>query len=205
MVILGVDPGTLVTGYGVIESEGRGSKIRIIEYGTIESKKIATLSIRLETIYKRLEAVIERTNPDQFAIETAFYDKNIQSTLKLGHARGVAILAAVLRQVPTTEYSPREVKRAVAGNGNASKPQVEYMIRSILKIPASEKKLADAFDALAIAVTHAYRMNTAATGAFKNWEQFVSENPDRVKSAAPVVKSPLAKTRSIAKSPARKK
>ncbi|HET6512486.1 MAG TPA: crossover junction endodeoxyribonuclease RuvC [Candidatus Kapabacteria bacterium] len=205
MVILGVDPGTLVTGYGVIESEGRGSKIRIIEYGTIESKKIATLPIRLEKIYRRLEAVIERTNPDQFAIETAFYDKNIQSTLKLGHARGVAILAAVLRQVPTTEYSPREVKRAVAGNGNASKPQVEYMIRSILKIPASEKKLADAFDALAIAVTHAYRMNTAATGAFKNWEQFVSENPDRVKSAAPVVKSPLAKTRSIAKSPARKK
>lgn len=202
MVILGVDPGTLVTGYGVIESEGRGSKIRIIEYGTIESKKISTLPIRLETIYKRLEAVIERTNPDQFAIETAFYDKNIQSTLKLGHARGVAILAAVLKQIPTTEYSPREVKRAVAGNGNASKPQVEYMIRSILKIPESEKKLADAFDALAIAVTHAYRMNATATGAFKNWGEFVNANPDRVKSGTAVVKAASLKA---SKSPAKKK
>jgi crossover junction endodeoxyribonuclease RuvC len=181
MIILGVDPGTLVTGYGVIESEARGARMKVIEYGTIESKKISTLPIRLEMIYTRLEAVIERTCPDQFAIETAFYDKNIQSTLKLGHARGVAILAAVLKEIPTTEYSPREVKRAVAGNGNASKPQVEYMIRKILKIPDEEKKLSDAFDALAIAVTHAYRLGSTATGAFKNWDEFVKANPDRVK------------------------
>lgn len=181
MVILGVDPGTLVTGYGVIAAEGKASKLTVVEFGTIESKKIASLPLRLEAIFTRLQAVIERTNPDEFAIETAFYDKNIQSTLKLGHARGVAILAAVLKQIPTSEYSPREVKRAVVGNGNASKPQVEFMVRSILKLPEKEKKLADAYDALAIALTHAYRLGSKSPGAVKNWSEFVKSNPDRVK------------------------
>lgn len=181
MVILGVDPGTLVTGYGVIEV-GPRKALSVLEYGTIESKKIATLPIRLELIFRRLEQVIERSHPDHFAIETAFYDKNVQSTLKLGHARGVAILSAVLKQIPTAEYSPREVKRAVVGNGNASKPQVEFMVRKILKLPEEDKKLADAFDALAIALTHSYRLTTRSTGAVKNWAEFVAANPDRVKT-----------------------
>jgi crossover junction endodeoxyribonuclease RuvC len=191
MVILGVDPGTLVTGYGVIETglktgNGAGNSTIVLEYGTIESKRISSLPLRLETIFKRLEAVIERTTPDEFAIESAFYDKNVQSTLKLGHARGVAILAAVLRQLPTAEYSPREVKRAVVGNGNASKTQVEYMVRSILKLKESDVKLPDAYDALAVALTHASRLqgpmkNGAAGKAAKSWKQFVEANPGRVK------------------------
>jgi crossover junction endodeoxyribonuclease RuvC len=184
MIILGVDPGTLVTGYGVIETEGtRGSVLKLVEYGTVESKRIASLPLRLEAIFRRLEAVIERTNPDSFAIESAFYDKNVQSTLKLGHARGVAILAAVLKQIPTAEYAPREIKRAVVGNGNASKDQVEYMVRMLLKLPKEDVKLPDAFDALAVAITHASRANSTKAGSWKNWSDFVKENPDRVKPA----------------------
>lgn len=186
MVILGIDPGTLVTGYGVIETSGPGGVIRVIEYGTIESKRIATLPLRLKAIFLRLGAVIERAMPDELAIETAFYHKNAQSTLKIGHARGVAILAGTLRELPTAEYAPREIKRAVVGNGNASKDQVEYMVRRLLKLPASDKKLPDAYDALAVALTHASRISKpsgsgSSKGAASSWKQFVQTNPDRVK------------------------
>ena len=180
MIILGVDPGTLVTGYGVIETNGKASHT-VIEYGTIESKKISSLPKRLEAIFTRLGAVIERTIPDEFAIETAFYDKNVQSTLKLGHARGVAMLAAVLKQLPTGEYAPRDIKKAVVGNGNASKDQVEYMVRKILNLPPEDKKLPDAYDALAVAITHASRRGSNGKSSSKSWKDFVKENPDRVK------------------------
>ena len=180
MIILGVDPGTLVTGYGVIETEPGGKRMSVLEYGTIESRKIASLPNRLQTIFTRLSAVIERTVPDEFAIESAFYQKNVQSTLKLGHARGVAMLAAVLKQVPTSEYAPREIKQAVVGNGNASKDQVEYMVRTILKLEENDRKLPDAYDALATAMTHAFRGGATTKKAWKNWSQFVDQNPERV-------------------------
>jgi crossover junction endodeoxyribonuclease RuvC len=180
VIILGVDPGTLVTGYGVIETQPGGSRMAVIEYGTIESGKITSLPVRLSTIFTRLSAVIERTIPDEFAIESAFYQKNVQSTLKLGHARGVAMLAAVLKQVPTSEYAPREIKKAVVGNGNASKDQVEYMVRTMLKLAEDDKKLPDAYDALATAMTHAFRGGDTTKKAWKNWSQFVEQNPERV-------------------------
>lgn len=183
MIILGVDPGTLVTGFGVIEMQGVSKKLSLVSYGTIQSKNSDSLPIRLEAIYKGLAQVIEEDKPDEFAIESAFYDKNVQSTLKLGHARGVAILAAVLMQIPTSEYSPREVKRAVVGNGNASKQQVEYMVRTILDLQEEDgRKLPDAYDALAIAITHAYRLGKSGTKAFRNWKQFIEANPERVSS-----------------------
>src|SRR5438128_315415 len=100
MIILGIDPGTIVTGYGVIESNGRASKIGLVEYGTIESKRIATLGARLHAIFVRLSEVIERLRPDELAIESAFYHKNVQSTLKLGHARGVVMLAGMMNELP---------------------------------------------------------------------------------------------------------
>ena len=187
MVILGIDPGTLITGYGVIETaSGAGGAIRVVEYGTIESKKISTLPLRLKTIFTLLGALIERAAPDELAIETAFYHKNVQSTLKIGHARGVAILAGTLREIPASEYAPREIKRAVVGNGNASKDQVEYMVRRLLKLPAGDKKLPDAYDALAVALTHASRLAKPTNGPTtkakaSSWKQFVESNPDRVK------------------------
>ena len=195
MIILGVDPGTLVTGYGVIETNAKSTNKRasatmqVIEYGTIESKKISSLPLRLRTIFLRLSAVIERVIPDELAIESAFYHKNVQSTLKLGHARGVAILAGVLKDLPTSEYAPREVKRAVVGNGNASKEQVEFMVRTILCLRPSDKKLPDAYDALAVAIAHAARLGQHASvetasgkKSARSWKQFVQENPNRVKS-----------------------
>ncbi len=182
MIILGIDPGTLVTGYGVIESLQKGSKLSLVEYGTIESKRIASLPLRLRTIFTRLTAVIERVEPDELAIESAFYHKNVQSTLKLGHARGVAILAGILKEVTAAEYAPREVKRAVVGNGNASKDQVEYMVRAMLGLKESDKKLPDAYDALAVAITHAARSGgSTAKKSWKNWKQFAEENPERIR------------------------
>jgi crossover junction endodeoxyribonuclease RuvC len=193
MIVLGVDPGTLVTGYGVIESEPGGRRMSVIEYGTIESGRITSLPLRLSAIFTGLSEVIERTVPDEFAIESAFYQKNVQSTLKLGHARGVAMLAAVLKQIPTSEYAPREIKRAVVGNGNAAKEQVEFMVRSMLKLVDDDRKLPDAYDALATAMTHAFRGSDVTKKAWKNWSQFVEQNPERVKKATPPKSATTAK------------
>jgi crossover junction endodeoxyribonuclease RuvC len=181
VIILGIDPGTLVTGYGIIDAESGAARMKVVEYGTIESKRISSLPLRLRTIFERLTAVIERNAPDELAIESAFYHKNVQSTLKLGHARGVAILAGVLKEIPTAEYAPREIKRAVVGNGNASKDQVEFMVRTMLNLKDKDKELPDAYDALAVAITHAARSTSPGKKAFKNWKQFVEENPGRIK------------------------
>jgi len=176
MIILGVDPGTLVTGYGVIEGTGRN--IQLLSYDTIRNKSTVTMPIRLKSIYQSLQCVIEKFSPDEFAIETAFYGKNAQSALKIGQARGIAILASVLSEIPTTEYSPREIKKAVVGNGAASKEQVQFMVKSLLNIKETPK-LYDATDALAVALCH-YHRQTAPRAKFTDWKSFVEAHPDRV-------------------------
>ncbi|MEP7235122.1 MAG: crossover junction endodeoxyribonuclease RuvC [Ignavibacteriota bacterium] len=182
MIILGVDPGTLVTGYGVIEVTGKShTSFVAMEFGTIESKKISSMPKRLATIFTRIQAVIGRADPDEFAIETAFYDKNAQSAMKLGQARGVALVAAELAGLEIAEYAPRVIKKAVTGNGNADKSQVEFMIKKLLNLPDHDRKLADAYDALAIAVTHALRRGTGAKSS-KSWKEFVTNNPERIKN-----------------------
>ena len=179
MVILGVDPGTLFTGYAVIE--GVNEKLKLLECDVIKMNPKMTLPVRLKTIYDNLVQVIDEFVPDEFAIETAFYSKNVQSTLKLGHARGVSILAAVNKQIPTTEYSPREVKKSVVGSGAASKEQVQFMVCKIFKIKELPKKL-DISDAIAVAVCHHH--NFLSKGLSKNrqsWADYVSKNPSKVK------------------------
>jgi crossover junction endodeoxyribonuclease RuvC len=176
MRIIGVDPGTQVTGYGVVDVE-RG-KLTLVDYGVIKLGANATLPQRLEKIYTGLADVIAATLPDEFAIESAFYSKNVQSTLKLGHARGVAILAAQLRQIPTAEYAPTEVKRSVTGNGSATKEQVEYMVMALLAM-SEQKHLLDATDALAIALCHGQKLHSPRSRS-RSWEQFVADHPDRV-------------------------
>ena len=181
MIILGVDPGTLVTGYGVIEITGTASaSFRTIEFGTIESKKKSSMPKRLELIFTRLQAVIARTKPDEFGIETSFYDKNAQSAMKLGQARGVALVAAQLAGLEIAEYAPRVIKRAVTGNGNADKSQVEFMVHKLLHLADHDRKLADAYDALAIAITHAMRRGSGVKSS-KSWKDFIEKNPGRVK------------------------
>jgi crossover junction endodeoxyribonuclease RuvC len=179
MRIMGVDPGTLITGFGVVDYEE--NKATLVEYGVIRMKASDSLPVRLEKIHVGLLEVIERTAPDEFAIESAFYSKNVQSTLKLGHARGVAILAAVLRQIPTAEYAPREIKRAVTGNGGASKEQVEYMVMMMLNMVVKEHTLLDATDALAIALCHAGKLKRPRSNV-RSWKQFIQDNPDRIAS-----------------------
>lgn len=178
MRILGVDPGTLVTGYGVVDIKGKTSQL--VACGIIKTGSTMSMPLRLRTIHLGLMEVIEQTTPDEFAIESAFYAKNVQSTLKLGHARGVSILAAALREIPTSEYAPREVKQAVVGNGNATKEQVAYMVRALLSLSDKEEMPLDASDALAVALCHSSKL-LRPRSRVKSWKQFVEENPDKVR------------------------
>jgi crossover junction endodeoxyribonuclease RuvC len=186
MIILGVDPGTLITGYGVIE--GTSGRFKVLEFDVVKNRGDQRMPLRLRAIYATLCKLIDRYHPDEFAIETAFYGKNAQSAMKLGHARGASILAAVNHEIPTTEYSPREVKRAVVGNGGASKKQVSYMVQSILKLKAPPRYY-DATDALAVAICHYHRTQgdgksrRGKTGSKKimtSWRSFVDSHPERI-------------------------
>ncbi|MGH2568941.1 MAG: crossover junction endodeoxyribonuclease RuvC [Bacteroidota bacterium] len=187
MIILGVDPGTLVTGYGVIER--RNGKFNVLEYSVVKNRNERSMPLRLKAIYSALVDVIDRFHPDEFAIETAFYGKNAQSALKIGHARGVSILAAVNHEIPTAEYSPREIKKAVVGNGAASKEQVQYMVKSILRLRETPK-FYDASDALAVALCHYHRAGNREltkrakkqrrTKTASRWASFLHEHPERI-------------------------
>lgn len=178
-IILGVDPGTLVTGYGVIAAEGRQLKIR--QYGVIHLKKYDDHAVRLEKIFTRIISIIEDFSPDFVALEAPFYGKNPQSLLKLGRAQGVAMAAALSRQIPIREYAPKRVKQAVTGNGNASKEQVAKMLMQILDFQQTEDRyLLDATDALAVALCHYYQKDKPANTQ-KSWKEFLKNNPDRIK------------------------
>jgi crossover junction endodeoxyribonuclease RuvC len=187
MIILGVDPGTLITGFGIIEVEH--NTYSVLTYDVIKNASDRSMPIRLKQIYDRLCKIIHQYHPDEFAIETAFYGKNAQSALKLGHARGVSILAAVNFQIPTTEYSPREVKKAVTGNGAASKQQVQFMVKSQLKLREAPKFF-DTSDALAIALCHSFRImgsktksrltRTPGLKSHRTWSDFIHAYPERV-------------------------
>jgi crossover junction endodeoxyribonuclease RuvC len=176
MIIIGVDPGTLIAGYGVIER--KNNTIALLDVGVIKNVSENSMPLRLRTIYRTLCKVIEKFHPDEFAIETAFYHKNAQSALKIGQARGVAILSGVNYEIPVTEYSPREIKKAVTGKGAATKEQVQYMMMAMLQIKTKPKHF-DSTDALAVAVCHAYKIS-APRKKFSNWKSFVEANPDRV-------------------------
>ena len=187
MIILGVDPGTLITGFGIIEME-RG-KYSVLTYNVVKNSGGNSMPIRLKRIYDRLCEIINQYHPDEFAIETAFYGKNAQSALKIGHARGVAILAAVNYEIPTAEYSPREIKKAVTGNGAASKQQVQFMVQTHLRIRETPKYF-DASDALAVALCHSFRItggkatsrrtSRTASKTHRSWSDFIHSHPERV-------------------------
>lgn len=177
MIILGVDPGTRVTGFGVVEVVG--SKERIIELGVITPTGGAEHPQRLNEIYRELLVVIERTCPDECAVEMPVFAQNAQAMLKLGRAQAAAMLAAMHREVPVTQYTPKEVKKSVTGNGNAAKEQVSFMVCTLLKI--AEIKQHDASDALAVALCHAHRLKSGPQGRFKDWKSFVAANPGRIR------------------------
>ncbi|MCE6987581.1 crossover junction endodeoxyribonuclease RuvC [Dyadobacter sp. CY323] len=185
-VIIGVDPGTQVMGYGVISVKGQ--QISLVQYGVIHLSKYTTHELKLKKIFERISQLIDDYLPDEMAIEDPFYGKNPQSMLKLGRAQGVAMAAALARNIPIVEYSPKKVKQSVTGSGSASKEQVAYMLEKILKMELS-KEFMDATDGIAIAICHQYHANSPASKATATskkskkggWGAFVGENPDRVK------------------------
>jgi len=176
MRILGVDPGTIVTGFGIVEYNN--NRLVRIKSGVIIPDKKQDMAIRLSVIYDELDKIIKIYKPDQFSIETAFYGKNIQSAMKIGYARGVSLLAAVHNKLTYAEYSPREVKKAIVGKGAASKEQVQFMIRKLMFIKEEKMKF-DESDGLAIAACHAFRLNSFVSKG-GNWKKFVEANPERI-------------------------
>ena len=176
MIILGVDPGTIFTGFGIIKHSKNNSTL--VKHGLIKLPSKIMLSLKLEIIYDELDKIIKIYKPDEFAIETAFYGKNVQSAMKIGYARGVSMLAAVHNNIPTSEYSPREIKKSIVGTGAASKEQVSYMIKKMLDLKIDKIKY-DETDALAVALCHAFRMKTPAKRS-NNWKDFIEKFPERV-------------------------
>lgn len=179
-IIIGLDPGTTVMGYGVVKACGR--KLDILQIGVIHLHKYLNHAQKLQKIWEGVNQLVEQYMPDEMALEAPFYGKNIQSMLKLGRAQGVAMSVALARGIPVIEYAPKKVKQAVTGNGSASKEQVAAMLQNQLNL-RELPELPDATDALAVAVCHAYQRQSPARGKAKNWAAFVAENPDRVKKS----------------------
>jgi crossover junction endodeoxyribonuclease RuvC len=179
-IILGIDPGTVVMGYGLVGVLGK--ETTLITMGVLKLSKYTGHAIKLKKIFERTLALVEEYKPDELSIEAPFYAKNVQSMLKLGRAQGVAMAAALFRDIPITEYSPREIKRSITGNGNASKEQVAGMLGNLLKIEQSPDYL-DATDGLAAAMCHYFNQGKV-TGkkSYSNWKNFISDNPGRIKS-----------------------
>ncbi|MFQ5686612.1 MAG: crossover junction endodeoxyribonuclease RuvC [Candidatus Scalindua sp.] len=157
MRVLGIDPGTMVTGYGVVD--GINGKLSYVTHGTIEGRRKDSFPDRLKLIFDGLNKVIKKYKPDYIALEEVFYGKSVKSAIKIGEARGIAILCAASANIPMSEYAPTVVKRAVVGSGNAQKVQVSEMVKIILALPAVPEKY-DASDALAIAICHCHRSKT---------------------------------------------
>ena len=183
VIILGIDPGTLVMGYSVIEACKNIFTIKTLDVLKLSSKKDHYQ--RLQLVHQKITELVDQYSPNEFAIEAPFFGKNVQSMLKLGRAQGVAIAAAMTKSIPVTEYSPRKIKQAITGNGNADKEQVWKMLQRITALP-DKPKYYDATDALAVAICHFYGSNslptkkTTAAKKSAGWEKFLQENPARI-------------------------
>ena len=176
-IILGIDPGTTIMGYGLIHQ--KGNKIELLTLGVVKLSKLSNQAQKLQKIFKRTLALIEEYNPDEMAIEAQFFGKNVQSMLKLGRAQGVAIAAALYRDIPYVEYAPKKIKKSITGNGNASKEQVAAMLKTLIGLK-EVPDLLDATDALAAAVCHFYqRTDTGSGKSYGSWKAFLSDNPKR--------------------------
>jgi len=178
-IILGIDPGSTITGYGLISVKGKTPSL--LALGIFDLRKKEDHFQRIRIIFEETLALIDRWHPDELAIEAPFFGKNIQSMLKLGRAQGAAISAALYRDLPVFEYAPRMIKMSITGRGQASKEQVASMLKTLLSF-RDEKIVLDATDALGAALCHFYQSQKPASGkGHKSWEDFVKNNGDRVK------------------------
>jgi len=177
-IILGIDPGTSIMGFGLIHI--KESKLNLLLLDVLILKKLSNHNLKLKKIFERTLSIINEFKPDEIAIEAPFFGKNVQSMLKLGRAQGVATAAALLKDIPVIEYSPKKIKQSITGNGNASKEQVCKMLKQIVNFDDKPKYL-DATDGLAAAVCHYFQKNISNQGKkYSNWESFLKKNPKRL-------------------------
>ena len=178
-IILGIDPGTTIMGYGLIHI--KGNKMELIQMGVLHLSKLSSHELKLKRIFERTLQLVDEYKPDELAVEAPFFGKNVQSMLKLGRAQGVAMSAALYRDIPIFEYAPKKIKMAITGKGTASKEQVAAMLKSLLNIKEMPKHL-DATDGLAAAVCHFFQRNPSGTGEkYTGWGSFLKDNPDKLK------------------------
>jgi crossover junction endodeoxyribonuclease RuvC len=179
-IILGIDPGTIVMGYGLITiTNGKAS---LLEMGVLKPGNVKDTYKKLQLIFNTVSGLITKYQPTDFAIEAPFFGKNVQSMLKLGRAQGVAIAAAMRHGLEVTEYSPKKVKQSITGNGNADKEQVMKMLQTLLAFKESPKHY-DATDALAVAMCHHFQSSSPLgklAKGLKGWDEFIKKNPGRV-------------------------
>lgn len=177
-IILGIDPGTTIMGFGLIKVEK--NQMHFLQLNELQLSKYSDHYVKLKLIFERTIELIETFHPDEIAIEAPFFGKNVQSMLKLGRAQGVAMAAGLRREIPITEYSPKKIKMAITGNGNASKEQVAKMLQQILKMKTLPKNL-DSTDGLAAAVCHFYNSGRATTQKnYSGWAAYVRQNQDKI-------------------------
>ena len=180
MIILGIDPGTTIMGFGLIRVNNQA--MELIQLHELQLKKYTDHYLKLEKIFNSTIGIIDQFHPDQISIEAPFFGKNVQSMLKLGRAQGVAMAAGLSRQIPITEYSPKKIKMSITGNGNATKEQVAKMLQSLSLIKEIPKNL-DATDGLAAAVCHFYNQGRPDNSkTYTGWKAFISQNPKKIKS-----------------------
>ena len=177
-IILGIDPGTTIMGFGLIKVINK--KMELIEMDELKLIKIKDHYVRLKLIFEKTIELIDKHKPDEISIEAPFFGKNVQSMLKLGRAQGVAMAAGLSRQIPVTEYSPKKIKMAITGNGNASKEQVAKMLQNLLSIKELPKNL-DSTDGLAAAVCHFYNNKSISTDKkYLGWSSYIKNNPKKI-------------------------
>ena len=182
-IILGIDPGTSVMGYGLVKEVRK--KVEMINLGIVKLDHLDDHPLKLKRIFEKTVALIDQYHPDCLAIEAPFYGKNIQVMLKLGRAQGVAMAAALSRNIPIFEYAPRKIKQSITGNGNATKEQVAAMLQTLLKFTETPQFL-DATDGLAVAVCHSFQRvgSTGSSKSYSGWDAFVKDNEKRL---APII------------------
>ena len=177
-IILGIDPGTTIMGYGLIHV--KGNKMEMITMGVLHLSKLNSHADKLKRIFERTLALIDEYKADEMALEAPFFGKNVQSMLKLGRAQGVAMAAGLYSDIPIFEYAPKKIKMSITGQGTASKEQVAAMLKSLLKINEMPKHL-DASDGLAAAVCHYFQNGKISGGkSYSGWSSFLKDNPDRL-------------------------
>ncbi|WP_139957732.1 crossover junction endodeoxyribonuclease RuvC [Flavicella sediminum] len=180
-IILGIDPGTTIMGFGLIKIVKK--KMEFIQMNELLLQKYDDPYTKLKLIFERTIELIDTYHPDEIAIEAPFFGKNVQSMLKLGRAQGVAMAAGLSREIPITEYLPKKIKMAITGNGNASKEQVALMLKSTLNLKTLPKNL-DATDGLAAAVCHYYNSGVVVGGKnYSGWASFAKANMNKVNKA----------------------